>query len=186
MSKFDRSTHEPGRLSKKVLEWLKSHGQNVDLKSGTRRRIPTSSSYIKAGEVALLSYPFTLTGSAARRYGVNLFTMPAPGKKVEKVTGADAEYRLVFIVNTGGTKTDGVFLSSAGNLLLSCFKLSQSEVVNKVILKAFYKKRRVQYQHFVGALSTILGAEAFRTYNLKLTHDLQILQLKIRNIPDDE
>lgn len=186
MSKFDRSTHEPGRLSKKVLEWLKSHGQNVDLKAGTRKRIPTSSAYIKAGEVALLSYPFNLRGAAARRYGANLFTMPDATKKKEKISGYDAEYRLVFIVNTGGTKTDGIFISSAGSQLLSCFKLSQSEVINKVILKAFYKKRRVQYKQFVGALSRVLGAEAFRTYNLKLIHDLQILQLKIRNIPDDE
>jgi hypothetical protein len=168
--------HSSGKLPKHILQWLKDHGQNLTVKAGTRKRIHDGG--IQAGEVILLSYPIVL----------KQVTRSSPNQLVMKKRSASigGDYRIVFVVNTGGGRTGGVFLSTAGNYLLTAFKLSSSTVVNKIVLRAFYRKRSVQYQNFMHILGKIYGLDAFRTYNLAKARDLQVLKLDLRRIRENE
>lgn len=173
--------HSQGKLSKHILAWLKAHGQILSLEKGTRKRIFFDQ--IKAGDVVLFSYPIVFKN----------LSRPSPNQpfiRRKSTNNIGGEYRIAFVVNTGPVRTDGMFHASTGNLLLSVFKLSSSPVVNKIVLGAFYRRRLVNYQSFIRVLGTIYGKEAFRTYKLYQTRDLQILKFDLRKLrtkdEDDE
>ena len=167
--------HRGGRIPKHILNWAKEHGQTFSLREGTRKRITDGS--LKAGEIILFSYRLVLKD--LRRKSPNHPFIRTRDKSSSSLGG---EYRIGFVVNTGGGRTNGVFASNIGTQLLSVFKLSSSTFVNKIVLKAFYRKRNVSYRSFINVLGAIYGHGSFRTYRLDFVRDLQILKFDLRKL----
>lgn len=139
-------------LSKEVEKWFKDHGQKSNK---AIQKIPISASYIKPGDVILLTYP------------------------------EDYDYRLVLVVaNKSG---QGIYTSTAGNILLSGFKLTDSKIINKIVLEFFYKKESAAlYENFKSPLNAIFGNLAYRTYNFSKIRELYKVTIDISKIEIDE
>ena len=140
------------KFSSEVDKWFKEHNQNL---SKSTQKIPVSPTYIRAGDVLLLTYP------------------------------EDYDFRLILVV--GNKKGTGIYLSTQNNFLLSGFKLTDSKVINKIVLRFFYKKESISlYENFKSPMSSIFGNLAYRTYNLSKIRELYKVTLNIENIEIDE
>jgi len=136
------------KFPKDVKQWFKDHGQNL---TKSAKKIPISPSYIRSGDVVLLTYP------------------------------GDYDYRLVLVV--GNKSGRGMYVSTQNNLLLSGFKLTDSKVINKIVLEFFYKKESAAYyENFKSPLNAIFGRLAYRTYNMTKIRDLFQVTLNVENI----
>lgn len=92
----------------------------------------------------------------------------------------------VFVVKV--KRGPGMFLSSKGNMLLACFKLtSTSSEISAKVLKTLYKNRRVaSYKNVQRGLLAIFGSGSFRTYNLQNANGMHKIIINIEKLPKED
>jgi hypothetical protein len=94
----------------------------------------------------------------------------------------------VFVVKV--KRGNGMFLSSQGNKLVACFKLTTtSPEISSKVLKTLYKNRRsASYDNVSRGLLAIFGPNSFRTYNLANVTGLAEILIQPQKLPslDDE
>lgn len=94
----------------------------------------------------------------------------------------------VFVVKV--KRGHGLFISSRGNKLIACFKLTTaSPEISSKVLKTLYKNRRAaSYENVQRGLAAIFGSNSFRTYNLANARDLNEILIEPKKLPslDDE
>lgn len=71
----------------------------------------------------------------------------------------------------------GYFISTRGNMLISCFKIEQIGSVTNEIIKNLYKNRsKASYHSIKRSLTTLLGTSAYRTYILNHMSELHAIE----------
>lgn len=99
-----------------------------------------------------------------------------PGDLVFLKYDRDLFFRVVLVVSN--KKGSGVFLSSRGNLLVSCFQLNVSPEITSVILNKLYKNRVLaSYRTITSGLRSLLGKDRYRTFKLNNIRELYTLKI---------
>tara|TARA_R110002051_G_scaffold314897_1_gene392498 strand:+ start:256 stop:717 length:462 start_codon:yes stop_codon:yes gene_type:complete len=147
------------KLSKKTRDFLTDTNTEA---SKVISRVPDgASAFMRPGDIFIFRY-----------------WMP-PGKDR---TGSFTQ-RVSLVVRNKRT-SDGVFVSTRNNELLSCFNLEgEPDVIVDTIVENLYKKRRraSYWGKIAQSLTTILGHDSYRTYklsNMKQTYKVYYKGLK--------
>ena len=90
----------------------------------------------------------------------------------------------VFVVKV--KRGNGLFISTRGNILVACFKLtSVSPEISSNVLKTLYKNRRfADYANVSNGLLAIFGSNSFRTYKLSEMSDLNEVSIEKEKLPE--
>jgi len=93
-----------------------------------------------------------------------------------------SEQRMTLVVSN--KRGSGIFISSRGNKLVSCFRLNDaSSEILPIILQNLYKNRKkASYSGILKGLSALLGSRNYRTYKLNNMRHLYNVNLNMEII----
>jgi len=130
-------------FTKRIRNFFSDLNQATDAQASPIQR---SAEIIDPGDILVFKYPEPLT------------------KKLGRIP--TTETRIVLVVSN--QRGNGVFNSTKGHKLVSCFRLDlASSAIISIILKRLYKNRRsASYLKVKQGLVAILGTEQYRTYAL--------------------
>lgn len=80
----------------------------------------------------------------------------------------------------------GSYISTKGNILISCFKLNYTGAVTNEILRNLYKNRsKASYYSIKKSLTTLLGTSSYRTYILNEMTEIHAIEFNRNSLRID-
>lgn len=108
----------------------------------------------------------------------------SPGDVLSFRYWGEAQYRFTLVVSI--LRGDGYFISTRGNKLLACFKLTTAlpETVTFVLSLVYKNRKLADYYKLTEGLELVFGKKSFRTYkfqDISYFHEVLIDRERLNN-----